>query len=193
MAGKYVPVTGGTGGIGKATATGLAAPGARIASPAVIRAAPRLPRPISAPQRATTPWTSLPPACPPRRRRAVWPLSYLAPTRGWTDVLVNNADGFWARQHVAADGLEHTFALNHLAPFLLTSLLLDRLAASAPPGSSPSPPVPTPRAGWTSMTCKDRARLGHHRARPGARQPGRPPALGPQGRPHSGVPGDVRL
>jgi NAD(P)-dependent dehydrogenase (short-subunit alcohol dehydrogenase family) len=48
------------------------------------------------------------------------------------DVLVNNAGGFWAHRHVTADGLEHTFALNHLAPFLLTNLLLDRLAASAP-------------------------------------------------------------
>jgi retinol dehydrogenase-14 len=47
------------------------------------------------------------------------------------DVLVNNAGGFWAHRHVTADGLEHTFALNHLAPFLLTSLLLDRLTASA--------------------------------------------------------------
>jgi NAD(P)-dependent dehydrogenase (short-subunit alcohol dehydrogenase family) len=34
--------------------------------------------------------------------------------------------------HPTADGLEHTFALNHLAPFLLTNLLLDRLKASAP-------------------------------------------------------------
>jgi NAD(P)-dependent dehydrogenase (short-subunit alcohol dehydrogenase family) len=48
------------------------------------------------------------------------------------DVLVNNAGGFWAHRRVTADGLEHTFALNHLAPFLLTSLLLDRLTASAP-------------------------------------------------------------
>jgi retinol dehydrogenase 14 len=48
------------------------------------------------------------------------------------DVLVNNVGGFWARRHVTADGLEHTFALNHLAPFLLTSLLLDRLTATAP-------------------------------------------------------------
>jgi retinol dehydrogenase 14 len=47
-------------------------------------------------------------------------------------VLVNNAGGFWGRRHVAADGLEHIFALNHLAPFLLTSLLLDRLTASTP-------------------------------------------------------------
>jgi retinol dehydrogenase 14 len=48
------------------------------------------------------------------------------------DVLVNNVGGFWAHRHVTADGVEHTFALNHLAPFLLTSLLLDRLIASAP-------------------------------------------------------------
>ena len=48
------------------------------------------------------------------------------------DVLLNNVGGFWAHRHVTADGLEHTFALNHLAPFLLTNLLLDRLIASAP-------------------------------------------------------------
>jgi retinol dehydrogenase 14 len=36
------------------------------------------------------------------------------------------------RRHPTAGGLEHTFALNHLAPFLLTNLLLDRLKASAP-------------------------------------------------------------
>jgi retinol dehydrogenase-14 len=48
------------------------------------------------------------------------------------DVLVNNAGGFWSHRHVTADGLEHTFALNHLAPFLLTTLLLDRLIESAP-------------------------------------------------------------
>jgi NAD(P)-dependent dehydrogenase (short-subunit alcohol dehydrogenase family) len=48
------------------------------------------------------------------------------------DVLVNNVGGFWAHRHVTADGLERTFALNHLAGFLLTNLLLDRLKASAP-------------------------------------------------------------
>jgi retinol dehydrogenase 14 len=47
-------------------------------------------------------------------------------------VLANNAGGFWNTRHATADGLEHTFALNHLAPFLLTSLLLDQLKHSAP-------------------------------------------------------------
>jgi NAD(P)-dependent dehydrogenase (short-subunit alcohol dehydrogenase family) len=48
------------------------------------------------------------------------------------DVLVNNVGGYWNTRHVTADGLEHTFALNHLAPFLLTNLLLDRLKQGAP-------------------------------------------------------------
>jgi len=47
-------------------------------------------------------------------------------------VLVNNVGGFWAHRHATADGLERTFALNHLAAFLLTNLLLDRLKSSAP-------------------------------------------------------------
>jgi retinol dehydrogenase 14 len=44
------------------------------------------------------------------------------------DVLVNNAGGFWAMRRVTADGLEHTLAVNHLTPFLLSG----RLEASAP-------------------------------------------------------------
>jgi NAD(P)-dependent dehydrogenase (short-subunit alcohol dehydrogenase family) len=48
------------------------------------------------------------------------------------DVLVNNVGGFWATRQITRDGLERTFAVNHLAPFLLTGLLLDRLTASAP-------------------------------------------------------------
>lgn len=49
------------------------------------------------------------------------------------DVLINNA-GVARRgaRRVSEDGLEATFAVNHLAPFLLTTLLLDRLKASAP-------------------------------------------------------------
>jgi NAD(P)-dependent dehydrogenase (short-subunit alcohol dehydrogenase family) len=48
------------------------------------------------------------------------------------DVLLNNVAGFWAHRHVTADGLEQTFALNHLEPYLLTTLLTDRLVESAP-------------------------------------------------------------
>lgn len=48
------------------------------------------------------------------------------------DVLVNNAGALFARRSLSVDGIEMTFALNHLAYFLLTNLLLDTLKASAP-------------------------------------------------------------
>jgi retinol dehydrogenase 12 len=44
------------------------------------------------------------------------------------DVLANNAGALFASRQVTSEGLERTFALNHLAPFLLTNLLRDRLA-----------------------------------------------------------------
>jgi NAD(P)-dependent dehydrogenase (short-subunit alcohol dehydrogenase family) len=46
------------------------------------------------------------------------------------DVLANNAGAMFSSRHVTPDGFEQTFALNHLAPFLLTNLLLDRLVAA---------------------------------------------------------------
>jgi NAD(P)-dependent dehydrogenase (short-subunit alcohol dehydrogenase family) len=48
------------------------------------------------------------------------------------DVLVNNAGLISGRRQESADGYELTFAVNHLAPFLLTNLLLDLVVASAP-------------------------------------------------------------
>jgi retinol dehydrogenase 12 len=47
-------------------------------------------------------------------------------------VLINNAGLVLGERRVSADGFEYTFALNHLAPFLLTSLLREKLVASAP-------------------------------------------------------------
>jgi retinol dehydrogenase 14 len=131
MAGKSVLVTGGTGGIGKATAIGLAALGARVgitgrdqarteAAAAGIRTAPGSP--------AMDAFAADMSAQAGVRRLAAQVLD----TYPRLDVLVNNVGGFWAHRHVTADGLEHTFALNYLAPFLLTNLLLDRLTASAP-------------------------------------------------------------
>ncbi len=46
------------------------------------------------------------------------------------DVLMNNAGGVFAKRELSADGIEKTFATNHLAPFLLTNLLLDVLRSS---------------------------------------------------------------
>jgi len=47
-------------------------------------------------------------------------------------VLVNNAGNFYRDRLLSSDGVEMTLAVNHLAPFLLTILLLDLLKASAP-------------------------------------------------------------
>ncbi len=52
---------------------------------------------------------------------------------GRIDVLMNNAGAIFARRELTADGIEKTFAINHLAPFLLTHLLLD-LVRAAPAG-----------------------------------------------------------
>ena len=131
MTGKTVLITGGTGGIGRAAAVGLAALGARVGITGRDRAVPRRPPPRSSGESGN-----------PAVDVFVADLSSQAEVRRLAgevlatyprlDVLVNNVGGFWAHRHVTADGLEHTFALNHLAPFLLTNLLLDRFIASAP-------------------------------------------------------------
>ncbi|HLI20843.1 MAG TPA: SDR family NAD(P)-dependent oxidoreductase, partial [Stellaceae bacterium] len=58
--------------------------------------------------------------------------SELLATAPRIDVLLNNAGGFFERRMTTEDGLEHTFALNHMGYFRLTALLRERLIASAP-------------------------------------------------------------
>jgi retinol dehydrogenase 14 len=129
MTGRTVLVTGATGGIGKATALGLAAMGARVAITG---------RDMGRTEAAAR---EIRAAGGERVDTFVGDLSDQSQVRGLAaeilerlariDVLVNNVGGFWNTRHVTADGLERTFALNHLAPFLLTNLLLDRLQQSA--------------------------------------------------------------
>jgi NAD(P)-dependent dehydrogenase (short-subunit alcohol dehydrogenase family) len=131
MAGKIVLITGGTGGIGKATAFGLAALGARVGitgrDPARVERAAVDIRTASGNPVVDAFAADLSSQAEVRRLAAVILNAYPR-----LDVLINNVGGFWAHRHLTADGLEHTFALNHLASFLLTNLLLDRLKASAP-------------------------------------------------------------
>jgi NAD(P)-dependent dehydrogenase (short-subunit alcohol dehydrogenase family) len=49
------------------------------------------------------------------------------------DVLINNAGAFFHHRKESGDGIEMTWALNVLGPFLLTRLLVERLTASAQP------------------------------------------------------------
>ena len=131
MAGKTVLVTGGTGGIGKATAIGLAELGARVAITGreltrTQQAATEISRESGNP--AVDAFAADMSSQAEVRRLATEVLAAYPRL----DVLVNNVGGFWAHRHVTADGLERTFALNHLAPFLLTNLLLERLESTAP-------------------------------------------------------------
>jgi retinol dehydrogenase 14 len=131
MAGKTTLVTGATGGIGKATAIGLSALGARVGITGRDRgraeaAAADIVRQTGNP--SVDVFVADMSSQAEVRRLAAEVLERYPRI----DVLVNNVGGFWAHRHVTADGLEHTFALNHLAPFLLTNLLLERLEASAP-------------------------------------------------------------
>src|SRR6266480_7310124 len=114
MVGKIVLITGGTGGIGKATAIGLANLGARVGitgrdlrrseqAAAEIRTFSGNPV-VDAFAADMSSQAEV-------RRVAVAVLDAYPRL----DVLVNNVGGFWAHRHPTVDGLEHTFALNHLA------------------------------------------------------------------------------
>jgi NAD(P)-dependent dehydrogenase (short-subunit alcohol dehydrogenase family) len=131
MIGKIVMITGGTGGIGKATAIGLARLGARVG---ITGRDLRRAEQAAAEIRALSGNPAVDAFAADLSSQAEVHRLATAVLNAYTrlDVLVNNVGGFWAHRHSTADGLEHTFALNHLASFLLTNLLLDRLKASAP-------------------------------------------------------------
>ncbi|HWI52612.1 MAG TPA: SDR family NAD(P)-dependent oxidoreductase, partial [Symbiobacteriaceae bacterium] len=126
---KICIVTGGTGGIGKATAAALATQGATVA--VVGRNRAKAEAAVSDIRRA---------AGSQAVDLLLCDFGSLASVRGLAaeirerypqvDVLVNNAGAINATRTLTADGFEATFGVNHLAPFLLTNLLLDRLKAS---------------------------------------------------------------
>ncbi len=131
MQGKICLVTGATLGIGKETALGLARKGAHVVI--VGRDEART--------RETAAWIAKE-SSNPQVDFLVADLSSQAEVRRLAaafadiyprlDVLINNAGAIFMKRELTVDGVERTWALNHLAEFLLTHLLLDKLAASAP-------------------------------------------------------------
>ncbi len=131
LKGKICLVTGATSGMGEATAQALAQMGTTVI--AVGRD----------PQRGAAALDRIKKAAP--NARIEFMLADLSSQvqvrqlaqdfqRKYTrlDVLVNNAGALFSRRQESVDGIEMTFALNHLGYFLLTNLLLDTLKASAP-------------------------------------------------------------
>lgn len=131
MKGKTCIVTGATSGIGRSTAIALARAGAELGL--VCRDAGRAGETVRA-IRDETGSTAVEVflgdlAAQDAIRRVATEITARYPR---IDLLVNNAGVVNLQRVETADGIEQTFAVNHLAYFLLTLLLLDRLRASAP-------------------------------------------------------------
>jgi len=127
---KICVITGATSGIGLCTAMQLAAMGARLVLIGRDRG------------RGEVALALLKSRCPQlaveihyadlSRLDEIRRLGQALTTLPQIDVLINNAGAIFSRREVTEDGLERTFALNHMAYFLLTELLLDRIKQSAP-------------------------------------------------------------
>ena len=128
MSGPFVLITGATRGIGAAAAVELAGRGAEVA---LVGRDPERVRAVADQARAADGGGVV--------HEHVADLASVAEVRRLAaevldrhprlDVLANNAGAMFTARHTTVDGYEQTFALNHLAPFLLTSLLRERLAA----------------------------------------------------------------
>jgi NAD(P)-dependent dehydrogenase (short-subunit alcohol dehydrogenase family) len=131
MSGKTCLVTGATSGIGRATALGLARLGATVI---VVGRDQRRGETAVNEIKASTGNASVHLLCADLSSQAEVRRLANEVQAGYPrlHVLVNNAGGVFARRTLTADGIEMTFALNHLAYFLLTNLLLDLLRAGAP-------------------------------------------------------------
>ncbi len=130
MGGKVALITGGTSGIGKATATALAAMGAEVV--VTGRNSGRGERAVEEIQRDSGGEVSLMLADLAVQAKVRRLAEEFQERYDRLDVLVNNAGLVQSTRTETPDGIETTLAINHLAPFLLTNLLLDLLKKSAP-------------------------------------------------------------
>ncbi len=131
MKGKVVVITGATSGIGQVAAEKLAAMGARIVQVARDR------------ERGQAAMARLNQVAPGishsiyyadllRLREMKRVAAEIAHAEPRINVLINNAGAMFGTRQLTEDGLERTFALNHMSYFVMTQLLRDRLTASAP-------------------------------------------------------------
>ena len=131
MKGKTVVITGATSGIGEVAALTLAKMGARIVAVARSR------------QRGEATLAQLRSSAPgiahaihfadlSRLNEMKRVAAQIADQESRIDVLINNAGAIFATRQLTEDGLERTFALNHMAYFVVTAGLRERLLASGP-------------------------------------------------------------
>src|SRR5208282_876977 len=131
MKGKTVVITGGTSGIGEIAAEQLVQMGARIVL--IARDKSRGEATLAqlrerAPSLAHTVHYADLTRIPEMKRVA----AQIAESEPRIDVLINNAGAMFGSRQLTGDGLEYTFALNHMAYFVVTEGLRERLQASAP-------------------------------------------------------------
>src|SRR5580658_9601916 len=130
MHGKTVVITGATSGIGEVAAEALARQGARVVFVARDAAKGRatLDRLIRANPDAAHDWVQADLSTIAAMKAAG---KAVARKVSRIDVLINNAGAIFLRREVTADGLEKTFAVNHMAYFVVTGQLRARLAPDA--------------------------------------------------------------
>jgi NAD(P)-dependent dehydrogenase (short-subunit alcohol dehydrogenase family) len=129
MKGKTVVITGGTSGIGEVAAEALAKMGARIilVARSKSRAEATLTRLRESGPRVTHSVYLADLARLAEMKRVAAEIAMREPP---IDVLINNAGALFGTRRVTGDGLEYTFALNHMSYFVVTEGLRERLLAS---------------------------------------------------------------
>lgn len=130
MTDRVCVITGASRGIGKASAEALASLGASLVLVCRRQAdGDKVAREISHPAVPEPQVVAADLASQSEIRRAA---ALIGDRHPQIHVLINNAGVFTRRRELTADGLEQQFAVNHLAYFLLTNLLLDRLKEAVP-------------------------------------------------------------
>lgn len=131
MQGKTVLITGATAGIGRITARELADDGAQVVFVARDPTKAEATRAWIAQATGSSSVEFIIANLSVQAQVRAVAEQFTSRFRG-LDVLVNNVGGFFQKRVESADGIEMTFALNHLTPFLLTNLLIDSLRLKAP-------------------------------------------------------------